>query len=294
MEVQNWFFQQSLAITSIYHMGRYCDEWKATTNKYCNPNFHIILDGECWLYLDEFKKTEFIKNGDLIFFFEPLNFYLLSEEKSPKELNYKKMMPLYPSLPHSTGLLCGFLEPNCIQSKLLFKLMPEYLVISTPSISSKKIIKIIDLIKIESESSNLNALKKLTDLLLFYIIESYIQNSTIDINIIEASKNKNIANLIIAILERPNEEWSIEQMAEKLNLSRSATINKIQNITTYTPNELLSRIRINVAIKLFRRGYTIENIYEKVGYKTIQGFYKAFKRITNETPLKFFRCFNLD
>ncbi|WP_425336330.1 AraC family transcriptional regulator [Yokenella regensburgei] len=58
------------------------------------------------------------------------------------------------------------------------------------------------------------------------------------------------------IIKSPSEKWPVEDMAKFMNMSRSTFIRKAHYICGYTPSELLARIRINVAVNLFRCGYS--------------------------------------
>lgn len=58
----------------------------------------------------------------------------------------------------------------------------------------------------------------------------------------------------------------------------------------YTPNELVTRLRINIAINLLRRGYKVEEVTSRVGYESLSGFNKAFRKITSSTPADFWKA----
>ncbi|HGB5787585.1 TPA: cupin domain-containing protein [Salmonella enterica subsp. diarizonae serovar 61:l,v:z35] len=99
MDIKTWLAQQAQSATSVFHMGRYCEDWKATTYHTGKPSFHLVLDGGCWLQMRGSKKNMLLSEGDIVFFFSDLPFYFVSSPESrPEDLPLKKcvhcMIPL--------------------------------------------------------------------------------------------------------------------------------------------------------------------------------------------------------
>ncbi|POT58551.1 hypothetical protein C3432_11760 [Citrobacter amalonaticus] len=293
MDIKIWLAQQSQSATSIFHMGRYCEEWKATTHHTGKPSFHLVLDGKCWLQLGSNRETIPLSRGDIVFFFSDLPFYLVSsQDRRPEDLPKKTMRPLNKPTENDIALLCGFLHPRTNESELLFALMPEYLLITHDMQVNKKLRHLFELVKIEclsSDESSELAVTRLTDLLLVYVIEQVMDYHLVDVNLLQAAQSNPLTELLIQIIHSPAEEWSIERMAGIVNMSRSTFIRKVHTVTGYAPNELVLRLRINVAVNLLRRGYPIDDIALQVGYASSSGFYKAFRKVTDVTPAEFAR-----
>ncbi|MDQ4429055.1 AraC family transcriptional regulator [Yokenella regensburgei] len=291
MDIKTWLSCQSHAATSIFHMGRYCGKWQASTYATGNPSFHVILEGQCWLLLENDRVRTLLSEGDIIFFFTNRPFYLLSSAtEAQEELPTKTMLPVTHQHPDDTALLCGFLKPTNYQSALLFSLMPEYLLIERGSRSNQRLHKLFELLKIEcwqSESECALTITRLTDLLLVYVVEEILADKMVDVNLLLASKSEKLSNLIMNIIKSPSEKWSVEDMAKFMNMSRSTFIRKAHYICGYTPSELLTRIKVNIAVNLFRRGYAVSDVSQAVGYDSVSGFYCAFKKITGKTPSAF-------
>ncbi|MBC6572883.1 AraC family transcriptional regulator [Escherichia coli] len=291
MDIKEWLSQQSHAVTSTYHMGRYCGDWKATTHHTGKPSFHLILNGKCWLHLED-KPTSFpLSDGDIVFFFSDLPFYLLSSpDKSFDVLPFKKMLPAAEVNENDTALLCGFLHPSSYEMELLFALMPEYLIITHDMDVNRKLRHIFELVKIECRSVDKNndlTVTRLTDLLLVYVVEQVMESHFIDINLLLSARNKILAELFIRILSSPAENWSIDRMSSLTQMSRSTFIRKVQGITTYSPNEVVTRLRINVASSKLLRGWSVEEAASEIGYESVAGFCRSFKKITRCTPAGF-------
>ncbi|WP_336983057.1 MULTISPECIES: AraC family transcriptional regulator [unclassified Cedecea] len=288
MDIKAWLSQQSNAATSVFHMGRYCGPWKASTHATGNSSFHVVLEGECWLALEEGRERTKLHEGDIAFFFTNRPFYLVSSADAPiNELPLSTMKPLNQAQPEDTALLCGFIQPVRHESKLLFALMPEFLLIKRDGKISQRLHTLFELLKIEcwqAENECELTISRLTDLLLAYVVEEILDEHLVDINILKASQCERLTSLMLKITHHPSEKWSIECMAASMHMSRSTFIRRIQETCSYSPNELVMRLRINIAVNLLRRGISMTEASQQVGYDSLTGFYKAFRKVTMQTP----------
>lgn len=75
MNTSGWLLKGGEAKTSVFHLGRYCSEWKASTYSYGEPSFHIVLSGECWLDLLNQQPRIKLEKGDILFFFNNFPFF---------------------------------------------------------------------------------------------------------------------------------------------------------------------------------------------------------------------------
>lgn len=288
MDIKKWLSQHNHVATSIFHSGRYCKDWKASSFEMGMPSFHAILEGKCWVNFPDSSRTLPLHEGDIVFFFFNMPFYLTSSHMvNISEIPKKVMYPLSEPVEGDTAIICGFLHSRSLEADLLFALLPEYIIVSNKEEDSNKIKKLIEMLKFEGVRECEIALTKITDLLLLYTLDFIVDDNLVDVNLLNLSKNKKFAELIVDIINNPSYNWSIENMAKKTNMSRSTFIRKLNEMSGYNPNDLVTRLRIKIAVDLLRRGCNTENIAEKIGYKSVAGFYKAFKRVTNRTPTDF-------
>jgi AraC-like DNA-binding protein len=286
MTITDWLLAHNQAKTSIYHLGKYCGDWKASTFPKGKPSFHFILEGECWLDVG-YQERVLLEGGDVLFFFKNIPFHLVSSpEMAIDVLSYKTMEPL-DEYGQGTSLLCGFLSPESTGSQLLFALLPEFLLVKKQDDVGNKLHLLFELLKQECqghEADNDAIVSHLTEAILYYVVGRDAFEYEIDINLLKVSEDKPLADLLINILEEPEKRWSLEDMAAQIHMSRSTFIRRVMKLTGYTPNYMLSKLRIAKAMCLLRRSHTIEDIYCKVGYESLTGFYRAFKRVTGMAP----------
>ncbi|WP_336283778.1 AraC family transcriptional regulator [Citrobacter arsenatis] len=288
MNTSGWLLKGGEAKTSVFHLGRYCSEWKASTYSYGEPSFHIVLGGECWLDLFNQQPRIMLEKGDILFFFNNFPFYLTSSpDKSIDDLPRKQMSKIEGSSSDATDLLCGFIQPNSIASQLRFALLPDIFLIRQKDDVSNKIHSLFELLLTEVNASadeNNCIIAHLTDAILHYVVNESTSLYDIDINLLNAANDEPLAKLIIAIIENPQYSWSLDDMARFTYMSRSTFIRRILKATSYTPNLVLSKLRIYVSLNLLRRGIKTEDIYSSVGYESLSGFYQAFKRVMGTAP----------
>ncbi|MFN8430852.1 MAG: helix-turn-helix domain-containing protein [Spirosomataceae bacterium] len=84
------------------------------------------------------------------------------------------------------------------------------------------------------------------------------------------------------------EKLSLDQLAERANLSRRSFERRFKNATSNTLVEYLQRVRIEAAKRNFEssRKNVSEVMYE-VGYSDTKAFRDVFKRITGLTPIEY-------
>ena len=74
-----------------------------------------------------------------------------------------------------------------------------------------------------------------------------------------------------------DEEFSIDMLAEQMNMSRSSFYRKIKALTDMTPVDYLKMRRIEQAANLLKQGYRIIEVAERVGFTSSSYFAKCFK-----------------
>ncbi len=87
------------------------------------------------------------------------------------------------------------------------------------------------------------------------------------------------------IHEQPQEPWTVERLAERVGMSRSAFAARFGQLVEEPPLTYLTRWRMSKASRLLRRGSSsIGEISGQVGYEAEAAFSKAFKRWHGMSP----------
>lgn len=84
------------------------------------------------------------------------------------------------------------------------------------------------------------------------------------------------------------QEWTLDQLAELANMSRSGLSDRFKSLVGDTPLNYLNRLRMQRASSLLRTStLSIQQISEVVGYHSESSFHKAFGRRVGYTPGKY-------
>lgn len=74
-----------------------------------------------------------------------------------------------------------------------------------------------------------------------------------------------------------DEEFSIDVLAEQMNMSRSSFYRKIKALTDLTPVDYMKNQRLNRAAQLLRQGQRITEVADQVGFTSSSYFAKCFR-----------------
>lgn len=82
----------------------------------------------------------------------------------------------------------------------------------------------------------------------------------------------------------PAQDWTIEDLAREVGLSRSVLAERFVAFVGVPPMHYLARWRMQIAWGLLRRGVNIATIAAEVGYGSEAAFSRAFKKLVGEPP----------
>ncbi|MAB14323.1 AraC family transcriptional regulator [Parvibaculum sp.] len=100
--------------------------------------------------------------------------------------------------------------------------------------------------------------------------------------------DRSISSALDLLHQNPQEDWTLERLAQAVGLSRSVFAERFRNITGGTPISYLTSIRINRAIILIEEGaLSLSEIAFATGYMSEAAFSRAFVREKGITPGRF-------
>jgi len=85
--------------------------------------------------------------------------------------------------------------------------------------------------------------------------------------------------------EKPEERWTVEALASRAAMSRSAFAARFAHLVGEPPLTYLTRWRMQKATRLLRSEHaSLGEVASRVGYETEAAFSKVFKRWTGVAP----------
>ena len=84
-----------------------------------------------------------------------------------------------------------------------------------------------------------------------------------------------------------DENFSLDTLAEELNMSRSSFYRKIKALSGMSPNDYMKTVRMNKAAELIGQGERISEVAAQVGFSSSSYFAKCFKAQFGVLPKEF-------
>lgn len=273
--------------TELYFESGFCGDWNFMTDHTLGAGIHVVTSGSVWMALPhELDKQTQLHQGDALFFSQSSKHWLskMPLDIDTEEVDYEK----YCVPEHlQEGLVCYNVDIQPGLTEHLFSLMPEYIHIPA-SHQSCHLQQLITLIQQEANTRHSGykiAISRLSDVLVLQILREVLQEQHAEHGILAALQNKQIRNVLLAIMDEPADLWSVEQMAEKAFLSKSAFAERCQNVTGLTPKHLLDKVRLQRAQYFLKHtDLSLELIAARIGYQSGTSFIRFFKQRIGLSP----------
>jgi len=92
---------------------------------------------------------------------------------------------------------------------------------------------------------------------------------------------------------RPEHNWTIEDLAKEVGLSRSVLAERFGDLVGLPPMQYLAKWRMQIAAELLRGGgANIATIAAETGYGSEAAFSRAFKKVVGVPPSEWRRSRN--
>jgi AraC-like DNA-binding protein len=105
-----------------------------------------------------------------------------------------------------------------------------------------------------------------------------------------AISDKYLGEVVKAMHASMKENWSLESLAQRAGMSRSAFAARFKLVVGQTPLEYLTHWRMYKAGMLMRKhGTSLSEVAHAVGYESESAFNRVFKRSMGVTPGEFRR-----
>ncbi|WP_025112360.1 AraC family transcriptional regulator [Pseudomonas sp. H1h] len=285
----DWLLESLELDARLFHVGRYCGAWHASTHGLARASFHLIVQGHCWLHIECHPVALRLDSGDAVFLLRDLN-YRLSNAENPAiahTLPRVAMTALDSQAQDGVGLVCGFFHFRSGLSSLIIEGLPDWIILRAGDPSSSAARALFELILHECErlpvpSSAL--LERLSHLLFLYVLRQQMADNQRLGGLVALARNPQFAPLLDQLIEQPQLPWSLESMAARIGLSRSAFFKRFNELAGQSPGQVLLALRIRHACQLLRANHTVEQVCAAVGYQSIAAFTRAFAKSVGVQP----------
>ena len=191
-----------------------------------------------------------------------------------------------------TTIICGYFGVDSLDAKPLLAVLPKILHLRLDQNRSNVFQSVMELLATEIAEPGLASealISRLYELLFVHAIRAYTSGCTGSKGgWLAAMAHKQIGEAIKAMHADLNHNWTVESLAEKAGMSRSAFAAKFKLIVGRSPLEYLTQWRMHKAGILIRKESTsLSEISYAVGYKSESAFNRVFKKEMGIPPGEF-------
>lgn len=258
--------------------------------------FHILISGAC---LVEHKGyTQRLLPGDFMFVPRGAGEVLKSDPEAPVkalfDYPYTAINGSYEVLKWGdtgpvTRLLCGVVRLEDPSAHYLLKALPE--ILHLPHARSNHpqwLSQTVEIIMQEAEHPQLGGealLTRLADVLVIQGIRHWVQENAQATGWLLALEDDRIGHALQLIHDAPETPWTLEKLAQRSGMSRSAFAQRFKHLVGETMLNYLTQWRMRLALSRLRQGQKIsEDWVEQLGYTSEAAFRRAFKKTLGLPP----------
>ncbi|MBU3023631.1 AraC family transcriptional regulator [Aestuariibacter sp. A3R04] len=268
--------------------------------------FHLVLEGEATFHNGPEKVT--LHGGDFMLypkgeghrlsdgscsFFTPLH-----------DLPIKTVTERYETLEYGgsgtpTSMVCGvllFQHPLAIK---LLGILPSSILIRRNNSTPDSIVEnIADLLKSETNQIGIGAeavIARLADIMVITAMRRYLQELGDDkTGWLGALEDDRIGKALKLIHDAPAHHWSLDELAQRIGMSRTSFANQFKKLVGNTPIEYLTEWRMSLAYSRLQLSKdSILMIGLDIGYQSEAAFSRAFKKVMGKSPTEVRKAYQM-
>ncbi|QJQ21183.1 AraC family transcriptional regulator [Pseudomonas sp. SK] len=274
---------------SLFHVGRYCGGWHASTQGMGRASFHLVVQGHCWLHIDGQPAAIHLAAGDAVFLLRDLGYRLASEPDLAAACAQPRqpMQPLDAEAVDGVGLVCGFFHFKPGLSSLIVEGLADWILLRADEPAGHAARALFELILEECRrpaGPSQTLLERLTHLLFLYVLRQQVHTGRPLGGLVALARQPAFAGLLAQLIEQPGQAWTLASMAACTGLSRSAFFKRFNELSGQSPGQVLLALRMRHARQLLQAGHTVEQVGAQVGYQSVAAFTRAFAKAVGMQP----------
>lgn len=262
--------------------------------------FGFLLKGTCLLDSPNLDQPFRLNEGDCFMLLDRDGFRLCDSLDSPAAACFQLMeqyrdagnLIRFGGDGNEAILITGWFQYDSDTSRLLTQLLPPFMHFGVNAPKSRALQTTLDFLTLETGSVALGTditTGSLANILFVQAIRTQIEMGNAgNRGFLAALGHTNLRHSIELMHNRIDYPWTIDELASRCGMSRSAFALVFRKITGSTPMNYLTDIRMQRASLLLREEVaSLSEIAERVGYKDYNGFAKAFRKVRGCTPHEF-------
>ena len=277
---------------SLYYSTCFLDPWSIEMPSEAEVcRFHAVTQGACYITVPETGDSALAAKGDLVLVPHGSSHTLQSTaEEPPRPLAQvlDEAQPTEDGCLHwggdgpATRLVCGFFAFDRDSAHPLLASLPALIhVQASPEYDVGWIESLTRFIGQEAGSGHPGSkavCRRLSEVLFIQVLRHLAAVSPDAIPLLAGIAHPQLGRALRAMHSRPEEAWTVDDLAREAALSRTAFAQKFHRRVGQTPFEYLTRLRMERARRLLKGDRSSAAVGEAVGYRSEAAFHRAFRR----------------
>jgi AraC-like DNA-binding protein len=255
--------------------------------------FHYLTEGSCTVRLDDSPETLQASAGDLVLFLNE-DRHLLGSDLRLKPVETARLIDAEAAkddlvqLRHGGGgaatrFVCGYIACSQSLCRPLLEALPRVLRIPVGDGPAGTLLR--ELLRtgvnesVSSRPGAESALAKLSELMFIEAMRRYVEDLPPEgRGWLAGIRDPQVGRTLALLHSNPSRAWTVDDLARKVALSRSALAERFAALVGEPPMKYLKRWRLALAAQVLRAGNdSIGSVAEGSGYESEAAFTRAFK-----------------
>ena len=125
---------------------------------------------------------------------------------------------------------------------------------------------------------------KLCSILLIQMFRQLAEKGVVMQGMLAGLSHPALGKTLALLQEMPEEQWTVESMAEHAAMSRSKFAEVFRDTVGQTPNNFLTDLRVSIAQQLLKQDHSVSLVANKVGYEHGSALARVFRKKTGLSP----------
>ncbi|WP_312237365.1 AraC family transcriptional regulator [Stenotrophomonas sp.] len=127
-------------------------------------------------------------------------------------------------------------------------------------------------------------LDRLFEVVLIQILRALMESGQLRVGLLAGMAHPRLRHALVAMHDAPAEDWTLESLAHRAGMSRSAFADSFRDTIGSTPGQYLQGWRTRLVQQALRKGQPLKRIAADVGYGSEAALSRAFKAQTGHSP----------
>jgi AraC-like DNA-binding protein len=263
-------------------------------------NFVLVIRGSGLLRMKKQSESISLSGGDVFILFDDEPYTLVDHPRSKiidcsevEKLRVNNVIEIGGGGAPTT-FVSGSFAVDALDVKPIFSVLPRFLHMRLDQNRSHSFQSILDLLATETAQPSIASealVSRLYEALFIYAVRAYASSCIAPHGgWLAAISDKYLGEVVKAMHASMQENWSLESLAQRAGMSRSAFAARFKLVVGQTPLEYLTHWRMYKAGMLMRKhGTSLSEVAHAVGYESESAFNRVFKRSMGVTPGEFRR-----